>query len=244
MSSEILNKDPNCSFCYYKNSNFPHFEKFGKERLDRYLVSETDHFQVKPDILPGNPDGRHLLIHPKEHVFNHATLSYYADEVGHLLYSLEKKFGPLVIFEHGGLKSGQNNQSIYHAHFHAYGGLENTDIISYMAKMLKGGLGSEEVYPFEILPAPDYAFITNLAGRFNNHPYLYVEQGNWAIIVDDYQEKMKSQVTQRSMHRLFSGEELDWKKIPDREDFARESVRRIANLISLCENGNYYPHRF
>lgn len=236
--------DSDCTFCNYQNSNFPHFEKYGRKDLDRYVVTETENFQVKPDILPGNPDGRHVLIHPKFHVYNHAGLTKYIDEMGQLVYQLEQKLGPLVIFEHGGLKQGSSNQSIYHAHLHAYGGLEEVDVIKWMEHMLSGGLGKDEIYPYNIFPAPDYAFLANLNGNFNGYPYLYVEQGSWAIMVEDPEERMKSQVTQRSMHKFFSGEILDWKKVDENEEYARESVRRIANLIEFCENGVYNAHVF
>ena len=238
------NVDPNCGFCDYNAQNFSHFGLFGQDNLSAYVVDQSDNFLVKTDIIPGNPDGRHLLVHPREHVYNHAQLVNHADEVGRLVYRLEQRFGPLTIFEHGGLSPGNNVQSIYHAHFHAYGGLEDVDVIGWMRHMLTGGLNPDEIYPFEIFPAPDYTFITNLSGRFNGIPYLYVEHGPLSIFVEDTDKKMKSQITQRSMHEWFSHEVLDWKRIPEREDFARESVRRIRNLIDLCQNGLYNAHSF
>lgn len=236
--------DPNCGFCDYGKQKFRHFPQYGVGDLANYVVAETDHFSVKPDIVPGNPDGRHILVHPKAHVYNHAGLTDHAQEVGQLVYRLEQKFGPLVVFEHGGLQPGNNVQSIYHAHFHAYGGLEDVKVIDWMEYMLSGGLAADEIYPYEVVPAPDYAFITNLSGRFNGTPYLYVEQGPWGLFVEDPNERMKSQIIQRSMHRFFSGQILDWKKIPEREDLARESVRRISNLIDLCAHGEYNAHSF
>jgi len=221
-----------CSFCDIGVSDFPHFKEYGVDHLDQFVVAQTDHFNVKPDILPGNPDGRHMLIHPKFHTFNYAEMHAHAQEIGGLLYELEHRFGPLAVFEHGGTKEGNSNQSVYHAHFHAYGGLEGFDIISYMEYMLSGGLG--ERYDYLVKPAPDYAFLLNLKARYNGHPYLYVEQGPWAIFAEDKDESMKSQITQRSMHQFFSGEILDWKKIPENDIFAKESVRRINNLIHKC----------
>src|SRR3989338_1084130 len=245
MAEKNLNSaDLNCAFCNYNNQAFPHYERYGQDNLSRFVVAETDNFLVKPDILPGNSDGRHVLVHPKRHVYNHAGLVGHSDEVGRLTYDLEQKFGPLVVFEHGGLQPGNNVQSVYHAHFHAYGGLEKVDVIAWMQYMLNGGLGSDEIYPYDIIPAPDFAFITNLSGRFNGIPYLYVEQGPWGLIVEDCEERMRSQITQRSMHLLFSGEVLDWKKIPESELLARESVRRIRNLIDFCQHGEYNAHTF
>ena len=242
--NELASKNPNCSFCDYKKEQFPHFKRYGQGDLDRYVIAQTDHFSVKSDILPGNPDGRHILVHPKAHVYNHAVLGRYANEVGALVYQLEQRMGPLVTFEHGGLKPGNSIQSIYHAHFHAYGGLDEIDVIGYMADMLSGGLSSDEIYPFEIVPAPDYTFISNLEGRFNGIPYLYVEQGPWGLIAEDPKESMRSQITQRSMHKFFSGQELDWKQIPQNEEFAKESVRRIKNLVEFCQSGQYNTHIF
>lgn len=207
------------------------------DRLDQFVVSQTDHFNVKPDILPGNPDGRHMLIHPKFHTFNYAEMHAYTQEIGGLLHNLEQQFGPLAIFEHGGTKEGNSNQSVYHAHFHAYGGLEGFDMISYMEYMLSGGLDANERYSYKVKPAPDYAFLVNLKERYNGHPYLYMEQGPWAIFAEDKGENMRSQVTQRSMHKFFSGEILDWKKIPDEDIYAKESVKRIQKLIEKCRHG-------
>src|SRR3989344_939776 len=243
---EFVNKDidSTCGFCLYNKDEFPHFRQFGQQDLQNFIIAETPNFRVKPDILPGNPDGRHMLVHPKKHVYNHAGLTKYAYEVGQLVYLLEQKFGPLVIFEHGGLRPGNSVQSIYHAHFHAYGGLEGVDVIGWMNHMLSGGLGPDEIYPHEIVSAPDYAFITNLSDRFNGIPYLYVEQGPWGLIVEDTEGRMKSQITQRSMHHFFSKEPLNWKSISDSKDLARESVCRIRNLIEFCEHGEYNTHSF
>lgn len=243
MERKKIDFDPNCPFCHRQNI-FPHFQQFGVWNLESYRVAETDHFFVKPDVLPSNPDGRHFLVFPKKHVYNYAGLVEHTWEIGNLIYNLEQRFGPLVIFEHGGIRNGNNVQSVYHAHFHAIGGLEGIDIIDWMKYMLSGGLSSDEVYPFEEIPAADYAFLNNLSGVFNGCPYLYVEQGPRAIIVHDPEEKLQSQITQRSMHLFFSGEILDWKKIPENEEFARESVRRLANLIGLCEHGNYNAYGF
>lgn len=245
MAGEKLDPiDPNCVFCDSNQINFPHFETYGQDDLRRYTVAETRHFLVKPDVLPVNPDGRHMVVYPRRHVYNHAELVSYVDEVGGLIYNLEQKFGQLVVFEHGGLKPGNNVQSIYHAHFHAVGGLERVDIIGWMKYMLGGGLGADEIYPYEVLPAPDPTFITNLSGRFNGTPYLYIEQGPLSIIAEDNEERMRSQIAQRSMHQWFSGKVLDWKRIPENEESARESVRRIRNLIDFCQRGEYNPHTF
>jgi hypothetical protein len=55
---------------------------------------------------------------------------------------------------------------------------------------------------------------------------------------------MNSQVAQRAMHLWFSRQILDWKKIPQNEEFARESVRRLANIVDWCLGGEYNSHRF
>src|SRR3989344_5506047 len=156
MAEEKLDPiDSNCAFCNSNKMNFPHFGIYGQSDLRSYIVAETDNFLVKPDVLPVNPDGRHMVVYPKEHVYNHAGLVEHSDEVGRLTYDLEQRFGPLVVFEHGGLQPGNNVQSIYHAHFHALGGLEGVDVISWMQYMLNGGLGPDEIYPYEIVSAPD-----------------------------------------------------------------------------------------
>lgn len=242
----MVEKD-GCRFCHPNLGDFPHLKEFGLPRLDLLRVKETEHFIVKPDILPANPDGRHFLVFPKEHKFNFASYGGNPEivyDLGRLIYSLEQKFGQLVIFEHGGIKEGSNNQSVYHAHFHAIGGLEGFDIISWMTDMVSGGLDPNEIYPYTIFPAPNYDFLSNLHQRFNGHPYLYIEQGPNALYVEDPNEQMKSQVTQRSMHLFFSGKILDWKRIPENDEFARESARRLANICDLCINGIYNAHSF
>jgi diadenosine tetraphosphate (Ap4A) HIT family hydrolase len=244
-----MEKKDNCRFCNIgiDDNQFGYFERYGRSILHKFPILESDNFQVKPDILPVNPDGRHFLVFPKEHFYNFAQFGgnpLIVDELGRLVYQLEQQFGPLVIFEHGGVKEGNNNQSIYHAHFHAIGGLEDYDIISYMRDMVSGGLGEGEVYPYQIFPAPNYDFLSNLHHRFNGHPYLYVEQGPWALYIEDPLEQMNSQVTQRAMHKFFSGQILNWKEIPENEEFARESVRRLANIVDWCLGGEYNSHRF
>ena len=244
-----MEKKDNCRFCNIgiDDNQFGYFERYGRSILHKFPILESDNFQVKPDILPVNPDGRHFLVFPKEHRYNFAQFGgnpLIVDELGRLVYQLEQKFGSLVIFEHGGVTEGNNNQSVYHAHFHAIGGLEDYDIISYMRDMVSGGLGEGEIYPYRIFPAPNYDFLSNLHHRFNGYPYLYVEQGSRALYIEDKDGKMKSQVTQRAMHKFFSGQILDWKKIPENEEFARESVRRLANIVDWCLGGEYNSHRF
>jgi hypothetical protein len=113
-----------------------------------------------------------------------------------------------------------------------------------MRDMVSGGLGQDEIYPHKILPAPNYDFLSNLSHRFNGDPYLYVEQGQWSLYIEDKDEKMRSQVTQRAMHNFFSGQILDWKRISENEEFARESIRRLANIVDWCLDGKYNSHRF
>jgi len=242
-----MEKKNNCPFCCVGSYPFSHFKDYGRQRLDTFLISESDNFQVKPDILPTNPDGRHFLVFPKTHYYNFAKFGgdpLIVDELSRLVYQIEQKFGPLVIFEHGGIQEGSNNQSVYHAHFHAIGGLEGYDIISYMRHMVSGGLGQGEIYSYKVLPAPNYDFLSNLHQRFNGHPYLYIEQGIQALYIEDRNGKISSQVTQRAMHCWFSGKILDWKKIPKNNEFARESVRRLANIVDWCLGGEYNSHRF
>lgn len=236
-----------CRFCFPNVNDFPHLKTYGLKRLDLLPIAESDNFKVKPDILPANPDGRHFLVFPKKHLYNFASIGgdqRIICELGSLIYNLEQRFGSLVIFEHGGIREGNNNQSVYHAHFHAIGGLEDVDIISYMIDMISGGLNPNEIYPYQLLPAPNYDFLSNLTTRFNGFPYLYVEQGTRALYIEDRNGHMKSQVTQRSMNLFFSGKVLDWKRIPEVEEFARESARRLANIYELCVSGKYMAHDF
>ena len=234
-----------CVLCDYQAGVLPHFKTYGREPLQSFVVAQTDNFQVKPDVLPAEPvEGLHFLMHPKRHTFNYADLHRDANEVGGLFYQMEHRFGPLVIFEHGGVKQGNKNQSVYHAHAHLYGGLVGFDVIAYMEHMLSGGLGYDEIYPYQIIPARDYAFLVNLKQRYNGHPYLYIEQGPWALFAEDDSERMKSQIAQRSMYRHFSGDVLgrmlNWKNIPDCEVSTRESVRRLATLVDNCNAGRYH----
>jgi len=232
-------KKEGCVFCQPELSFFPHFELHGVSHIDRVIIHESDNFLVKPDVLPGNPDGIHMLLIPKVHTLNFAGQNEFTDEIGRIMYTLEQHFGPLVVFEHGGLQEGSNHQSVYHAHAHLYGGLDGFDIISYMSDMLNGKLPPDyRNYPHQIVPATNYAFVTDAWRYFQRQPvpYLFIQQRPWGIFVSDPENNMASQITQRAMHLFFSGEIFDWKQLESHPDWQKLSIVRILSLLEKCKH--------
>ena len=216
-----------CPLCHLEESNFPHFDRYGVDHLDRFTGFESPHFFVKPDVLPNVKSGLHFLLVPKAHEYNLAEFGH-TDEVGRILRTMEGKFGPVTIFEHGGIEEGSSNQSIYHAHAHLMFGLK-ARILDYMGDMLNGQLPPDfRVYDYKRIETPDFAFPNNLRQQFQGKPYLYVQQGGEGIIVHG---DTASQITQRAMHLYSDGVIMDWKTLDQRPDLQKESVIRILKLI-------------
>jgi len=238
-----------CPFCpigskkksFYDNEHSRVLNQYVRQGVDisNSVLFQTDHFQVKPDILPGHPEGRHLLLFPREHVLSLRELPLsLGGEIGYILHEMEYRFGNIVFFEHGsGNETESTPQSVFHAHGHIYAA-EGIDIVSYMKEILTRGLGNErEVYSY------------NLTGERSLSPsvlegihqfvepggnYLYIQQGRDGFFVNLPWEA-KSQIAQRSMHLLYSGEVLNWKEIPQSEALQVLAVQRIINLIENCE---------
>lgn len=233
-------KKEGCSFCNsIKEKNFGFLQQYGVDSIHQKIIFESDNFFIKPDSFPVNPNGLHMLLVPKDHVLNFAVKNGLAHEIGKIMYTLEQNFGPLVVFEHGGLQEGSNHQSIYHAHAHLIGGLEEYDVIRYMSDILNGQLPPDfRNYPHQIVSAPDYAFVTNAWEAFQQHktPYLYIEQGERGIFVPDSEGNMASQITQRAMHLFFSGEIFDWKQLESHPEWQKLSIVRILSLLEKCKH--------
>jgi len=235
MATEQINK--HCVFCHPDTTTNPHFKPFGKADLAQVTLFGTDHIFVKPDLLPGRPDGLHFLMIPKPHQFSFASLPHYQNEVGGLIHRIEKVFGhPFVFFEHGSAAEGGKNQSIYHQHGHLYGNPEEYAILAYMAEVLK----RRGVY-FKIFGNADKSPIANLAKLYRGHSYLYVQMGRFGLIAHDGTGGFPSQITQKAMSRFY-GQEVDWKTIPrespiaiQHSEMARLSVERIGRLIDHCQ---------
>lgn len=96
MATEQINK--HCVFCHPDTTTNPHFKPFGKADLAQVTLFGTDHIFVKPDLLPGRPDGLHFLMIPKPHQFSFASLPHYQNEVGGLIHRIEKVFGHPFVF--------------------------------------------------------------------------------------------------------------------------------------------------
>lgn len=242
-----LESKPGCQLCDYRNGNLDvYFQRLGLPGdLSKNIILQTPHFVVKPDSFPVHPYGRHVLIHPKGHGTNFASFGENADEVGRAVYAIERIWGEkVVIFEHGGSPTGVESsvQSIYHAHVHVVGGLEDVDIIQYMSDMLNGGLEQEgTVYEHSLSGAPSHAFVENLQYHYGEVPYLYIQQGGRAIYAPDPNNDMRSQITQRSMHDWFSGtRELNWKQFGDNEEFVALAANRVLRLLDHCKDRSAY----
>ena len=149
--------------------------------------------------------------------------------MGRILQTMEGKFGQAVIFEHGGIEEGSNNQSIYHAHTHLMFGFGKARILDYMGDMLNGRLAPDfRVYDYKRIKTPDVAFPNNLHNEFQGKPYFYVQQGGEGIIVHG---DTASQITQRAMHLFSDGVIMDWKRIEENPDWQKQSIIRILKLI-------------
>lgn len=220
-----------CPFCNRYLKDFDFFEDYGLDQIVSFIAFESPNFLVKPDILPGVKTGLHFLLYPKDHIYNLAEVNH-IEEMGSVLRKMEKKFGKMAIFEHGGLEEGNSNQSKYHAHAHIIFGLDKYNMIDYMGDMLDGRLPPDRrQYEYQEIQTPKYAFPLNIREHFQNQPYLYVQQGRKGIILSG---KTTSMISQRAVHLLTDGEIMNWKEIEDRPDLQKQSILRILNLIKRC----------
>jgi len=123
-----------CTFCNPEQSVRPHFAEYGVGRLDLVKLIETDHIFVVPDLLPM---GAHVLMVIKDHEYSFAAHPDLADDVGYVHHQLESLFHTQMVFiEHGGIKDGGSNQSIYHQHAHIIE-TKGLNIIQYMSDILE-----------------------------------------------------------------------------------------------------------
>ena len=224
-----------CSFCQPKVTEFKHFERYGKDRIDLAVLWKSDNVIVKPDLLPASPDGFHFLMIPKPHKLAFAQNPDLESEVGHLLYRIEQEMGePLVFAEHGGgspeLGYGETkNMSVYHQHAHLFPA--RGDILSYMSDALIQREGLNHKWWIDNDANP----ISEIAKLYNGHPYLYFQVGNRGLWIEDSGDTMPSQVTQRNMSRYF-GQEVNWKRIREDDEMAKLSVERIVSALELCKH--------
>ena len=231
-------KKINCPFCNKESSANSHFEKYGLvNNPDLAHILETDNTYIKPELLSSSPDGMHLLLIPKPHRLSFTALPELANEVGHAIQRIEDEFQrSFVFFEHGSAMGGESKlQSVYHQHGHLIPD-GNSNILEYMADRLK------KVYkiPFKIIDTPDKSPIVNLKQYFKGFNYLYIQQGRKGLIAHDNKDgdptdSFPSQMTQKSMSLFLGHVEIDWKLINQKEEFARLSAQRMANLIAQCK---------
>lgn len=218
-----------CSFCSPSPSEFPHFSRYGRERLDVVPILETPNLIVKPDILPVDPDGLHFLVVPKRHKYSFAASPDIAQEVGAVRREMEDKTGEaLVYFEHGGVEEGNKNMSVYHQHAHMIPARGN-DVLAYMGDRLRA-----LALPHQFIATPDESPVINLQALFRGHPYVYIQQGRYGLWAESPDDQFPSQIAQRGMSALLSGWEIDWKQITQSEEHAKLSVARIAQALERC----------
>lgn len=233
MSERYIKED--CSFC--EPQPWEHFADYGVDpNLPHQAIMETENLWVKPDVLPNAPF--HAIIMPKFHgVYASVQVPELAQEYGEIRYALERKAGPLFIAEHGdtGESTGASTLSVRHQHTHLYGGLGNTDMIRYFEDMLSGKLDGV-AYDHQRIHTPNEAHNLNIPAEGREVPYFYIEQGKQGVWLPDPNDELKSQTTQRSMHRLISGVELSWKDIFDGdEELAKLSVARVVDMLESCK---------
>lgn len=229
-----------CPFCQIGAVDFPHFERFGVQSLDQFVVARTQHYMAKVDPLPVTEDG-HLLIFP--YPAGHGVYSFSAlnhdRELGELLYGLESRFGRAVVLEHGDTSEETSSiQSVRHPHYHAFFGLNDVDYIAYMEHMLRGGLDGV-FHPHFLVETPFLSHTLNLkaVGVDPNTPYLFVSQKGRGLYVPDPDDLMPSMFAQRTGHLFVSGEEMSWKQLGKHDDWAAEGIKRLVNFINKCRHG-------
>lgn len=215
-----------CQFCSPEMTSFTHFEERGLERIDLAILRKTENFVAKPDSLPVHPEGIHMLVIPNKHTYSFAQLpTEVGPEVQDLVGDLETTLGEeLVLFEHGGIKHGGKIQSVYHAHAHLIGSGGN-NVLGYMAGVLE-----QEQIGYDVVSA-DHNPVRNIQGAFQNQGYFYIQQDGFAIVAHDPNEVLPSQLAQRNMSALLTGEVVNWKKMGANPRYADLSVGRISSLL-------------
>ena len=219
---------PPCVFCGTKESNAQHFGMYGAPLFSQLPLIETEHAKVHVDVLPVGSDGLHFLVIPNTHVLNSSLASPESIfDMGKDLYLMENIYKTTFFMaEHGGspLVVGTGSiQSVYHSHIHAIG-TQGLDCLSYMRDVLKTmHIDSIDVKASDPNPSE------TLRGLYTGHPYLYFQQGMAGLFAVDIDHNFPSQITQRSMSRLFNKEVLNWKNIPREPELARLSVQRTVH---------------
>lgn len=215
-----------CKFCNSHGSDLDHFKEHGVDRIDLARLTETENFYVIPDSLPVHPDGLHVLLVPKIHLYSFASLPESIDLEAQAQIDAMTDFfgGDVAIFEHGGVKHGGNTQSVYHAHAHIIAA-EGNDVISYVKQTL-----DSHKLPWEPVH-PNHHSVPTIRESFQGHGYFFIQHNNRAIISHDPADSFPSQMTQRTMSQLLTGEVVDWKRVPEVPRFADLSVNRVRAVL-------------
>ena len=220
--------DHACQFCSDHMSGFNHFNERGLTRLDTVHLRDTENFFVIPDSLPVHPEGYHVVMIPRKHVFSYAQLpAELGEEAQAIVTELETALEEeLVLFEHGGTKHGGKVQSVYHAHAHLIGS-GGHDVLSYMEEVFN----QEGITNYERTHA-NHSITRNIERLFKGQNYFYIQQNGEALIAHDPDDSMPSQLAQRNMSLLLTGEVVNWKEIPANSRFADLSIERINKVVS------------
>ncbi len=215
-----------CPFCTPQMIGFTHFEERGLPRIDLSVVRKSKSFRVQPDSLPVHPNGSHMLIIPNDHLYGFAFVpTEHGEEVQTLIDGLESTLEEeLVLFEHGGIKHGGGLQSVYHAHAHLIGS-EGHDVLSYMGQVMSG-----DGIDYELISA-NHNPIRNIQNTFRGEGYFYVQQNGNALMAHDPEDVLPSQIAQRNMSLLLTGEVVNWKEMPQNPQYADLSIGRISTLL-------------
>ncbi len=240
----VMAEKKQCGFCSTEHqlrnlSKYPrsHFFEYGIPRPEETPIIRTENIAVFSDVLPAEPNGLHFLVVPTLHAQAFAQRSDLKDELGYVIARVEEEFGtPMIRGEHGGGDPNMGylesrNQSVYHQHMHLVGNPNGLDILEWMKDEIKRkeGIKLTTLHGLDGTPTPI------LRKNFTGHPYLFIQQGPEGVWAEDVGDTFRSQILQRNLSNLLSGDPLNWKLIPSKPDLARLSAQRIMKVFDQCK---------
>ena len=220
-----------CPFCHPDKFIKPHFAEYGVcSVLDKIPVLETERIIVTPDVLAVSPEFHLVLFTREDHLTSFASSPELQEEVGSVLHSLGMSLNqPIVFVEHGGvmgLTKPSTLQTVGHRHAHILPGeLRLTDFLGDVLI----GMGIDYT-TFNSQDTSPLAAISEFP-ECQQYGYLFAQDitTGRGLVAFDRENVWPSQITQKNVARLLSGQELDWKAMQQDPELARLSVQRVVS---------------